>query len=61
MLEERKQDAITKLTSRVDKQWLRKFYEEPTIHLIEDKEASSVRTIAESIGTIGALLIIRLK
>lgn len=61
MIEERKQSTITKLSARIDKEWLRRYYDEEVISLIEDKEAASVRTLVENIGSIGGLLIIRLK
>ncbi|CAI2362967.1 unnamed protein product [Moneuplotes crassus] len=61
MLEERKQQAITKLTARVDRQWLRRHYDESEVDMIDDKDVSSVRAITESIGTVGTLVMMKLK
>jgi len=61
MIEERKMSTITKVSARIDKEWLRKYYDEDVISLIGDREAASVRALVENIGPIGGLLIIRLK
>jgi len=59
--EERKSSSRRVITQRVDKECLRKVFEEDVFDLFEDSSVSLVKSIVNYIGPTGALLVIKLK
>lgn len=61
MIEERKQQTNARVNARVDITYLRAFIEESDLETVESKYSVSVKTIVHWYGSLGGILIIRLK
>lgn len=61
VIEERKEQTLNRITSRIDATWLRSHLSEKDMETIEDKQLPHVRSLVNWFGPMGASLIINLK